>query len=107
MPVALRRRRRGRLAQHTTRTRRHDDRCVRVTLGDFMVDTVPIDASLRANRRRAEAVLGWKRQSAAGHLDRKNVVVLEQWMRDAAQTPSGEFVLSRQRRSASLWPTCF
>jgi len=48
MPVALRRRRLGRLAQHTSRTRRHDDRCVRVTLGDFNVDIVPIESIERA-----------------------------------------------------------
>src|SRR5208282_2344955 len=29
-----------------TRTRRHDDRCVRVTLGDFIVDVVPIERAV-------------------------------------------------------------
>ena len=50
MPVALRGLRRGRLTQHTTRTRRHDDRCVRVTLGDFIVDIVPIERAVTDER---------------------------------------------------------
>ena len=29
-----------------TRTRRHDDRCVRVTLGDFIVNVVPIERAV-------------------------------------------------------------
>jgi len=44
--VALRRRSLGRLAQRTTRTRRQDDRCVRVALGDFIVDIVPIERAV-------------------------------------------------------------
>src|SRR5208283_1372688 len=50
MRVALRRRSLGRLAQHTTRTRRHDDSCVRVTLGDFIVDIVPIERPVTDER---------------------------------------------------------
>src|SRR5208283_2710382 len=45
-----RRRSLGRLAQHTTRTRRHDDSCVRVTLGDFIVDIVPIERPVTDER---------------------------------------------------------
>src|SRR5271157_468453 len=46
MPVALRRRRRGRRAQHTTQPRRHDDRRLRVTLSNFIVDVVPIERAV-------------------------------------------------------------
>src|SRR5271155_4272771 len=46
MPVALRRRSLGRLAHHRTRTRRYDDRWVRVALGDLTVDVVAIERTI-------------------------------------------------------------
>src|SRR5271170_6160884 len=46
MSVALRRRSLGRRAQNRTRTRRYDDRCVRVTLGDLTVDVVAIERAV-------------------------------------------------------------
>src|SRR5271155_2803934 len=46
MPVALRRRSLGRRAQHRTRTRRYDDRCVRMTLCDLTVDVVAIERAV-------------------------------------------------------------
>ena len=46
MSVARRRRSLGRLAQHRTRTRRYDDRCVRVTLSDLTVDVVAIERAV-------------------------------------------------------------
>src|SRR5271166_3282539 len=46
MSVALRRRSLGRRAQHRTRTRRYDDRRVRVTLSDLTVDVVAIERAV-------------------------------------------------------------
>src|SRR5271157_5953414 len=70
MPVALRRRRRGRLAQHTTRTRRHDDRCVRVTVGDFIVDIVPIERAV------TDEGYDWTRHLVEQSADLRAIVVI-------------------------------
>src|SRR5271157_2843984 len=70
MPVALRRRSLGRLAQHTTRTRRHDDRCARVTLGDFIVDIVLIERAV------TDEGYDWTRHLVEQSADLRAIVVI-------------------------------
>src|SRR5271166_4164729 len=72
MPVAPRRRRLGRLAQYTTRTRRHDDRCVRVTLGDFIVDVVTVERTV------TDEGYDWTRHLVEQSADLRAVVVIIQ-----------------------------